>query len=97
MKKLTILSITFVLTTVLFSQEHPRRRTTIAGACRKAPLLRLGKGNVLDVAWSPDGTRLAVGGSAGIWLYDAQTGAEVSLITGHSFRVNAVAFFTRRS
>ena len=30
--------------------------------------------------------------SAGIWLYDARTGEEMSLITGHSFRVNAVAF-----
>ena len=54
--------------------------------------MRLGKGNVRDVAWSPDRTLLAVGGTVGIWLYDARTGAEISLITGHSFRVNAVAF-----
>ena len=54
--------------------------------------MRLGKGYVRDVAWSPDRTLLAVGGTAGIWLYDAHTGAEVSLITGHSFRVNGIAF-----
>ena len=55
-------------------------------------LMRLGKGDVRDVVWSPDGTRLAVGTSPGIWLYDARTGAQIYLITGHSFRVNAVAF-----
>lgn len=55
-------------------------------------LMRLGKGDVRDAVWSPNGTRLAVGGSIGIWLYDARTGAQTRLITGHSFRVNAVAF-----
>lgn len=40
---------------------------------------RLGKGTIGEIAYSPDGTRLAVGGSLGIWIYDAQTGEELDL------------------
>ena len=43
-------------------------------------LVRLGKGSIRTVAYSPDGTRLAVNGSIGVWLYDAHTGAEVALL-----------------
>ena len=59
-------------------------------------LARLGKGSIgLDdraVAYSPDGTRLAVASSRGIWLYDADTGAEVALFTGHTDGVSFVSF-----
>ena len=34
-------------------------------------LARLGKGTISEVAYSPDGSLLAVAGGAGIWLYDA--------------------------
>ena len=44
---------------------------------------RLGRGTVVAVQYSPDGTRLAVGGSVGIWLYDTRTYEVVSLIPGH--------------
>ncbi|MDE0297628.1 MAG: hypothetical protein OXN17_03270 [Candidatus Poribacteria bacterium] len=55
--------------------------------------MRLGKGEITcKIAYSPDGTRLAVASSIGVWLYDANTGAEVSLLTGHSEEVYAVAF-----
>ena len=43
--------------------------------------LRLGKGSVEDVTFSPDGKRLYVDSSIGIWTYDAQTGIELNLIT----------------
>ena len=40
---------------------------------------RLGKGRITgNVVYSPDGTRLAVAGSIGIWIYDAQTEVEVA-------------------
>ena len=46
---------------------------------------RLGKGGITgNVAYSPDGTRLAVASSIGIWLYDAQMGEELDLLTGHT-------------
>ena len=54
---------------------------------------RLGKGWISgDIAYSPDGTRLAVASSIGIWIYDANTYAEITLLTGHTERVNSVAF-----
>ena len=43
--------------------------------------LRIGKGSVEDVTFSPDGKRLYVDSSIGIWTYDAQIGAELNLIT----------------
>ena len=53
---------------------------------------RLGKGRVLEIVYSPDGVRLAVASSIGIWLYDAQTGEELDLLTGHTDQVYSVAF-----
>ena len=55
--------------------------------------MRLGKGQISgDIAYSPDGTRLAVGGGIGIWLYDTATDQEVALLTGHTSSVLSVAF-----
>ena len=54
---------------------------------------RLGKGWISgDIAYSQDSTRLAVASSIGIWIYDAKTYTEIALLTGHTARVNAVAF-----
>ena len=53
---------------------------------------RLGKGRTTgEIAYSPDGTHLAVVSSIGIWIYDADTGAEIDLLTG-SIAVSNVAF-----
>ncbi len=54
---------------------------------------RLGKGTISgNIAYSADGTRLAVAGSIGIWIYDAETGAELDLLTGHTSAGSSVAF-----
>ena len=54
---------------------------------------RLGRGVVSEVAYSPDGGRLAVvAGSIGIWIYDASTLNPVKLLTGHTDGVNSVSF-----
>ena len=34
---------------------------------------RLGKGTILDIQLSPDGNRLAISSTAGVWLYDVST------------------------
>ena len=57
---------------------------------------RLGKGGVSyedrGIAFSPDGSRLAVATSMGVWLYDAETFDEIALLTGHKEQVDVVAF-----
>lgn len=53
---------------------------------------RLGKGWVTQIKFSPDGTRLAVAGSIGIWIYDAQTSQEIALLTGHTATVWSISF-----
>ena len=59
-------------------------------------IARLGKGGVSyrdrGTAFSPDGSRLAVATSIGIWLYDAETFDEIALLTGHKDQVTAVTF-----
>ena len=53
---------------------------------------RLGKGRINEIAYSPDGTRLAVASSIGIWIYDAQTGEELDLLIGPTSGVRSVSF-----
>lgn len=55
-------------------------------------IARLGKGDIEDIAISPDGKRLAVASRIGVWLYDTQTGDALSLYTGHESAVRSVAF-----
>ena len=54
---------------------------------------RLGKGVITaNIQYSPDGTRLAVGGKIGIWLYDATTYREIALLIGHTGQVHSMSF-----
>ena len=48
----------------------------------RAAKMRLGKGGINDMQFSPDGTQLAVGNDMGIWLYDVKTGKEIALFPG---------------
>lgn len=54
--------------------------------------LRLGKGKLHDIKYTLNGNRVAVATSIGIWIYDAQTGQEISLLTGHTGRVTSLGF-----
>ena len=42
--------------------------------------------------YSPDGTRLAVASSIGIWFYDTTTLQEIDLFTGHTSWVTSIAY-----
>ena len=53
---------------------------------------RFGKGTIRDLTYSPDGNRLAVATSAGIWIYDAHTGDELDVLLGHTERRESVAY-----
>ena len=45
-----------------------------------------------NMQYSPDGKDLAVASDMGIWLYDARTGAEVALLSGHNGEVKSIAY-----
>jgi WD40 repeat protein len=53
---------------------------------------RLGKGSITEIKFSPDGARLAVASSIGIWFYDTGTYQETALLTGHTDWVSSVSF-----
>ena len=82
MKKTKLLYIVCLLIPCLllsngFAQEYTARWHLPEGA--KA---RLGRGKLNNVIFSPDGSRVAVSTSIGIWVYDAYTAEVVSLFTG---------------
>ena len=57
------------------------------------PLLRLGRGTIEDMALTPDGRSLLVGGSAGVWLYSLEDFSQNSEpIQGHDAIVSRVAW-----
>ena len=57
---------------------------------------RLGKGRISQgdraIAFSPDGIHIAVSTNIGIWLYDAKTGRELTLLDTQSIWGHALAF-----
>ena len=55
-------------------------------------IVRLGKGSVEEILYSPDGSRLAVCGSIGIWLYDTATYRNVALLDGYTGGDNRAVF-----
>lgn len=61
----------------------------------KGTLERIGRGSIQSFMYSPDGDTFA---TAGGWtdnvvqLWDAQTGAHIKALTGHTQRVNAIAY-----
>ena len=91
-KLFLILTILFAILTFApntFAQDSPQWQQWHLPEGAK---MRLGKGTIMDIAYSPVDTRLAVASSIGIWLYDAQTGEELDLLTGHTGWVTSVVF-----
>lgn len=51
-----------------------------------------GKGRIYDMQYSPDGTRLAVATSLGIWIYDATTYQPLHFLKKHENLVERIVF-----
>ena len=53
---------------------------------------RLGKGWLYEIRYSPDGTRLAAGGSLGVWIYDTATDEAIALFTADGYSISALTY-----
>ena len=96
MQKLRLLNVVLLWVGVLFVQDG-RAQGTNPFNLPEGAIARIGNGFLgrgdRAVAYSPDGTRLAVASSLGIWLYDAHTGAETALLfTEDMFWPHSVSF-----
>ena len=58
----------------------------------KGAKARFGKGQIRDIKFTPDGARFAVATTIGVWMYDAKTGAEISLLSGDRHEFKGIAF-----
>ena len=92
MKKLTLITLTLLLTTALLLPPATAEEDVTQWELPEGATLRLGKGRAHELAYSPDGALLAVASSIGVWLYDAQTYQERALLTGHTDEVSSVVF-----
>ncbi len=83
-----ILTLIFVQSFFLpntFAQEHIHLNLP------EGAKARLGKGTINKIAYSPDGARLAVASSIGIWMYDTKTGEVLDLLAPNT-EVESVSF-----
>ena len=83
------LSLSFVFVLFLqdsFAQDSPQWHLP------EGVKARLGRGRIVEMRYSPDGTRLAVASSIGTWFYDTATFQEVDLFTGHTSWVTSIAY-----
>ena len=84
-------TVTLLILLTLFSLNTFAQDYTQWGLPEGAKV-RLGKGALGEIQYSPDGTRLAVAGGIGIWLYDTATHQEVALLKGRTSVVGSVVF-----
>lgn len=70
-----LLLIAWLLLPNSFAQQEQTQWHSSEGA-----KMRLGKGRINDIEFLPNGSRFAVATSIGIWMYDAHTGEELSVL-----------------
>ena len=80
-----ILFSTFFLSTVFAQDSHP-------WGLPEGAIEWFGKGRIYDMQYSPDGTRLAVATSLGIWIYDATTYQPLHFLKKHEDLVERIVF-----
>ena len=91
MKKIGLFFIVFSLTVVFWSSKSLAQDYT-QWHLPEGAKIRLGKGQVNDVKFSRDGGILAVATDIGVWLYDAHTGSEITLLNDKPRNIRTIAF-----
>ena len=86
--RITITSIVLLALLLVdtFAQEHTQ------WGLPEGASLRIGRGEMTELKFSPDGSRFAVACSIGVWIYDTTSLREIALLVGHSAPVESVAF-----
>ena len=90
MKIASIFKISLLLVSALFL-PHSYAQDFPQWGLPEGAKARLGKGWTSDIQYSPDGSRLAVASSIGIWLYDTAAHQEVALLASQ-LSVQSIAF-----
>ena len=90
MKPISVLLVTLLLSFVCLSDGTAKDSSQ--WALPENAIARIGKGKIMDIAYSSDGKLLAVGTYIGTWLYDAHTWDELFCLTGHTQPVASIAF-----
>ena len=83
---LTLLIVSTYLLPYTFAEDWTQMRLP------EGAKARLGKGGIGEIAYSPDGNRLAIANNIGIWIYDAHSLVELDLLTGHTDGISSIAF-----
>ena len=81
-----LLSLTIVYVPDTFAQDFPQYNLPTGAVAS------FGKGVVIEVAYSPDGTRLAIATRMGVWIHDAQTREELDMLAGHPGGISDIAY-----
>ena len=83
---------TLILFTVFTLLPHTAAADTTKWGLPEGAKLRIGRGHIRSIAYSSDGTKLAVRSTVGVWLYDAETGEALDLLTPDEQVPSSVAF-----
>lgn len=77
---------------IVLDQSTQATSAVTTWALPEGAIARLGRGRIQEIAFSPDGTTLAVGSCIGLWLYDVSTLIPNDLWDTERGLVSAVAF-----
>ncbi len=91
MRTFWIFKFCLLLVSAVFLQSGFAQDSTRWGLPERAKM-RIGKAPVNEIAYSPDGSRIAAATHKDIWMYDARSGVALKLLTGHTDSVLTVAF-----
>jgi WD40 repeat protein len=91
-----IFTILFLFTILLLFQHISLGLDSTLMGLPKGAIARLGKGSISlgdrTMAYSPDGTILAVATEIGVWLYETRAYEATDLLIGHTSPVRSIAF-----